>query len=74
MHSMVLKAGFGSEFHVRNTLVTMYAGCGVVEFAKRVFDEMSDRDVVSWTSMIAAYVNWYVIFHIPIVFNHGFLQ
>ncbi|KAG8387341.1 hypothetical protein BUALT_Bualt02G0011400 [Buddleja alternifolia] len=56
VHSMILKAGLGSDSHVSNTLLTMYGGCGVVEFAREVFDEMCERDVVSWSSMIAAYV------------------
>lgn len=60
VHSFAMKAGFVSDPHVRNTLLTMYGGCGLVEFAKRVFDEMSERGVVSWSSMIAAYVDWYV--------------
>ncbi|KAH6784947.1 hypothetical protein C2S52_009906 [Perilla frutescens var. hirtella] len=57
VHSLALKAGFVSESHVRNTLLTMYGGCGVVESARKVFDEMSERDVVSWSSMIGAYVD-----------------
>lgn len=60
VHSLALKAGFGSESHVRNTLLTMYGGCGAADFARNVFDEMSERDVVSWSSMIAAFVDWYV--------------
>lgn len=39
-----------------NALLNMYANCGSVGFARKVFDEMTDRDVVSWSSMIAAYV------------------
>ncbi|KAI3694453.1 hypothetical protein L1987_77418 [Smallanthus sonchifolius] len=34
----------------------MYAACGDIGFAGQVFDEMTERDVVSWSSMIAAYV------------------
>ncbi|KAL8058061.1 hypothetical protein ABFX02_04G223800 [Erythranthe guttata] len=57
VHSMAMKAGFGSNSHVCNTLLTMYSGCCVVEFSRKVFDEMSVRDVVSWSSMISAYVD-----------------
>ncbi|PWA66202.1 Pentatricopeptide repeat-containing protein [Artemisia annua] len=56
VHSLVLKNGFGANLVVENTLVRMYGACGRVEFARRVFDEMSERDVVSWSSMIAAYL------------------
>ncbi|KAL1557461.1 pentatricopeptide repeat-containing protein-like protein [Salvia divinorum] len=57
VHSFAVKAGFGSDPHVGNTLLTMYGGFGLVELARKVFDEMSERSVVSWSSMIAAYVH-----------------
>nr|AYM00999.1 pentatricopeptide repeat protein [Salvia miltiorrhiza] len=57
VHALTVKAGFGSDPHVGNTLLTMYAGCGLVEFARMVFDEMPERNVVSWSSLIAAYVD-----------------
>ncbi|KAL2507920.1 Pentatricopeptide repeat-containing protein [Forsythia ovata] len=57
VHSMILKAGFGLDLHVNNTLLRVYGACGVIEFSRRVFDEMTERDVVSWSSMIAVYVD-----------------
>ncbi|XP_022847390.1 pentatricopeptide repeat-containing protein At4g21065-like [Olea europaea var. sylvestris] len=57
VHSMVLKSGFGLDPHVNNTLLRVYGVCGVIDFAQRVFDEMADRDVVSWSSIIAGYVD-----------------
>ncbi|XP_075490379.1 pentatricopeptide repeat-containing protein At1g31920-like [Primulina tabacum] len=57
VHSMVLKAGLGSDQHVNNTLLTMYGRCGVIGYSRKVFDEMIEKDVVSWSSMIAAYVD-----------------
>eukprot|EP01018_Ginkgo_biloba_P004739 Gb_34695 [translate_table: standard] len=33
----------------------MYAKCGSVEVARRLFDKMSERDVISWNAMIAGY-------------------
>jgi len=41
---------------VGNALLNMYAECYAVMSARMVFDEMTDRDVVSWSSLIAAYV------------------
>ncbi|KAJ9555551.1 hypothetical protein OSB04_010165 [Centaurea solstitialis] len=58
-HSSILKTGFDSDRYINNTLVRMYAACGSIGFARQVFDEMPERDVVSWSSMIAAYVTWY---------------
>lgn len=59
LHSMAVKSGFGSDLHVNNTLLRMYAGFGVIRFARLMFDEMLERDIVSWSSMMAAYVHWY---------------
>ncbi|OVA15306.1 Pentatricopeptide repeat [Macleaya cordata] len=36
-------------------LLTMYAKCGAMELAREVFDKMSERNVVSWNSMIIGY-------------------
>ncbi|KAI5419353.1 pentatricopeptide repeat-containing protein At2g22410, mitochondrial isoform X1 [Lathyrus oleraceus] len=37
------------------SLVSAYALRGEVEVARRLFDQMSERDVVSWTAMISGY-------------------
>ncbi|KAL5707046.1 hypothetical protein ACHQM5_025142 [Ranunculus cassubicifolius] len=36
-------------------LLTMYAKCGEVDLAREVFNEMPERSVVSWNSMIMGY-------------------
>ncbi|KAI8573068.1 hypothetical protein RHMOL_Rhmol01G0249800 [Rhododendron molle] len=56
VHSLVVKMGIDSDRYVGNTLLRMYSGCGTIGFARQVFDEMCERDVVSWSSMIAGYV------------------
>ncbi|XP_074284897.1 pentatricopeptide repeat-containing protein At5g44230-like [Silene latifolia] len=38
-----------------NSLVDMYVKCGELGCARKVFDEMSVRDVVTWTSLIVGY-------------------
>ena len=58
MHCLVLKMGFSSDSFVRNALLHMYASCREIGFARRVFDEMGERDVVSWSSMIGGCVSW----------------
>ncbi|KAJ7514127.1 hypothetical protein O6H91_23G029100 [Diphasiastrum complanatum] len=55
LHSEIIKRGFQSDVVVGNTLVNMYAKCGCTEDARELFDNMSERDVVSWTGMIAGY-------------------
>ncbi|KAL8241766.1 hypothetical protein R6Q59_012068 [Mikania micrantha] len=55
VHCHIVKARSRDSF-VLTSLVDMYAKCGDVISSWRVFDTIVDRDVVSWTSMIVAYV------------------
>eukprot|EP01018_Ginkgo_biloba_P037493 Gb_02032 [translate_table: standard] len=55
IHDYIIQAGFECDVSVRNSLVAMYAKSGSMEFARHLFDKMSERDVVSWTAMIAMY-------------------
>ncbi|WOG83997.1 hypothetical protein DCAR_0103176 [Daucus carota subsp. sativus] len=54
-HSMVWKLGLVVDGHVRHSLITMYSKCGQVGCAREVFEEITDRDLVSWNSMISGY-------------------
>ncbi|KAJ7256129.1 hypothetical protein O6H91_Y414900 [Diphasiastrum complanatum] len=55
LHSVIIKTGFELDAIVGSTLVDMYAKCGRIEDARQVFNSMHERDVVSWTAMIAGY-------------------
>eukprot|EP01018_Ginkgo_biloba_P008758 Gb_27491 [translate_table: standard] len=55
VHKDIIKSGFQSDVIVGSALVDMYAKCGNIEDAHRVFDSMPKRDVVSWTAMIVGY-------------------
>ncbi|KAL3591071.1 hypothetical protein D5086_009711 [Populus alba] len=52
----VLKVGFDSDVYIQNTLINMYAVCGNLSDARKVFDGSSVLDMVSWNSMLAGYV------------------
>ncbi|KAI3780569.1 hypothetical protein L2E82_10553 [Cichorium intybus] len=56
IHNHVVKMGFDSNVYVRNTLINMYAVCGDMVDARKVFDESPVRDSVSWNSILAGYV------------------
>ncbi|XAR60440.1 hypothetical protein NMG60_11033822 [Bertholletia excelsa] len=56
VHSSILKTGFDSDRYIGNTLLKMYSDCNAIKLARQVFDEMVNRDVVSWSSMIGGYV------------------
>ncbi|KAG9446117.1 hypothetical protein H6P81_012245 [Aristolochia fimbriata] len=54
IHGFIVKMDFScSDVFVRNVLVYMYAKCGSLVSSIKVFDEMSERNVISWTSLIS---------------------
>ena len=57
VHMEVCKRGlFGKDILLSNTLVDMYAKFSLLTKAKQVFDELPERNVVSWNSLISGYV------------------
>lgn len=56
LHIEVIKSEIESDSAVGNTLVDMYAKCGNLEEAERVFDDISVRDLVSWGALITGFV------------------
>ncbi|XP_020518885.1 pentatricopeptide repeat-containing protein At4g21065-like isoform X1 [Amborella trichopoda] len=56
LHAYAIRKGFISDISVRNSLITMYAKCAEVQKASTMFDMMHVQDVISWTAMLACYV------------------
>ncbi|KAJ4824717.1 hypothetical protein Tsubulata_051226, partial [Turnera subulata] len=54
-HASALKLGFYSYLFVSNALVHMYGCFRDLVLARKVFDEMGERDLVSWNSLICGY-------------------
>ncbi|KAF7096396.1 hypothetical protein CFC21_098350 [Triticum aestivum] len=54
-HALLQKLGLHSHDHTVHSLITMYSNLGRPHAARRVFDGILRRDVVSWNSMIKAY-------------------
>ena len=53
VHMYLAKVGLVGNSHVGNALIDLYAKCGSVDDARKVFGEMgTGRTVVSWTSLI----------------------
>lgn len=53
---MVVKVGFEKNVSVLNSLVSLCVRMGEMGVARRVFDRMEKRDVVSWTAILDMYV------------------
>jgi pentatricopeptide repeat protein len=46
-HEQIIRSGWDSNVFVENSLVEMYAKCGSMEDAWRVFNKMPSQDVVT---------------------------
>ncbi|GAB2284681.1 hypothetical protein Dimus_019133 [Dionaea muscipula] len=55
LHSLAMKVGSVSNVFVASALIDMYANCGSVDEARRVFDQTDKRNSVLWTSMVSGY-------------------
>lgn len=55
VHGIASVSGFDSDGFVQSSLVHMYVKCNRINDARRVFDRMSEPDVVSWSALVAAY-------------------
>ncbi|CAL0307197.1 unnamed protein product [Lupinus luteus] len=56
VHGVILVKGYCCNVFVGTNLVNLYAGSGGVEKARQVFDNMSQRSIVSWNSILAGYI------------------
>lgn len=56
IHYSIRGTGLMEDVRIGTALVDFYCKCGFVEEAHNVFDEMRDRDVVSWNALISGCV------------------
>ncbi|KAK9117752.1 hypothetical protein Sjap_016699 [Stephania japonica] len=54
VHRDAVEFGLESDVFVANSLITMYGKCEQVGYSRKVFDEMGERSVISWSAMIGA--------------------
>ncbi|XP_010246056.2 PREDICTED: pentatricopeptide repeat-containing protein At5g04780 [Nelumbo nucifera] len=54
-HGKVIHYGLQRDVLTSNILINMYSKCGLVDFARNVFDRMPERSIVSWNTIIGAY-------------------
>ncbi|XP_074273379.1 pentatricopeptide repeat-containing protein At4g14850-like [Silene latifolia] len=57
VHAHIVKTGTHEDTYVMTSLVNVYAKCGQMEYAQRVFDHLPGRNVVSWTGLMTGYVH-----------------
>ncbi|KAJ0237923.1 putative pentatricopeptide repeat-containing protein [Hirschfeldia incana] len=56
VHALATKSSFESNEFVASSLILLYSKCGVIENAKRCFEQIcSTRSTVAWNAMILGY-------------------
>ncbi|XVE56939.1 hypothetical protein DITRI_Ditri04bG0051100 [Diplodiscus trichospermus] len=54
LHCQALTHGFDTHLFVGTTLISMYGECGSAYFAKKVFEQMLEPNVVAWNAIVTA--------------------
>uniref|UniRef100_A0A803LXN7 Pentatricopeptide repeat-containing protein n=1 Tax=Chenopodium quinoa TaxID=63459 RepID=A0A803LXN7_CHEQI len=55
LNTFVLVHGFSFDLAHCNALITMYGKCGDLQSARKVFDKMPERNLITWCAMMGAY-------------------
>ncbi|PON35295.1 Tetratricopeptide-like helical domain containing protein [Trema orientale] len=62
IHSLVVKTGVESDAIVASSLVQMYSKVGLIDYAMKIFTNLSEKDLVSWNTIIMGLTqNGYVL-------------
>ncbi|KAJ6740952.1 PENTATRICOPEPTIDE REPEAT-CONTAINING PROTEIN [Salix purpurea] len=58
VHGRIIQTPFCKEVFIQNRLVDVYGKCGYLDYARKVFDRMSERNVYSYNSIISTLMRW----------------
>eukprot|EP00257_Ricinus_communis_P020522 XP_015579767.1 putative pentatricopeptide repeat-containing protein At5g52630 [Ricinus communis] len=56
IHAHIIKTGTHKDLAVMTSLVNVYAKCGAMGNARKIFDSLHRRNVVAWTALMTGYV------------------
>ncbi|OVA20923.1 Pentatricopeptide repeat [Macleaya cordata] len=55
VHCQIVKFALDIDVYIISSLIKSYSNWGLLDFARKVFDESLDRNIVCWTSLITGY-------------------
>ncbi|EYU41565.1 hypothetical protein MIMGU_mgv1a026878mg, partial [Erythranthe guttata] len=56
VHALSIKTGHINSTYVANAVMGLYTKCSCLDYVVKLFDEMSERDVASWNTVISCVV------------------
>ena len=55
IHGLAIRTFMDNDVYVATALIDMYAKCGAIRTARKLFDMMQERHVITWNAMIDGY-------------------
>ncbi|KAJ0747307.1 putative tetratricopeptide-like helical domain superfamily [Helianthus annuus] len=55
VHAMLIKSWTTPDVYTHNHLITMYCKTDSIKDARKVFDKMPQRNIISWTTLVSSY-------------------
>jgi pentatricopeptide repeat protein len=55
-HGLAVASGLAQDAFLTNSIIDMYAKCGMIDEVRLVFDRAEERDEASWNLLLSAYV------------------
>ncbi|XP_058067681.1 pentatricopeptide repeat-containing protein At4g14850 [Magnolia sinica] len=57
VHGLAVKACVDGNLYVGSALVDMYGKCGCIKDSEKAFDEVPERNLITWNAMIGGYAH-----------------
>ncbi|KAL0403784.1 UNVERIFIED_CONTAM: Pentatricopeptide repeat-containing protein [Sesamum radiatum] len=54
-HGVAIRMGLASDVVVGTAILDMYSKCGAIHASRKAFDQISRKNIISWSAIIAAY-------------------